>query len=128
MAGGALAGGVATLGAGIAGQSGARTLGEVLQAFTVSLLVAIGLHLVLGLPDGALEHGARRGIVIAGYVVAVGMGAYLYTQRPNVPLTALVIAVGVAGAVGLVGYVSRCRAARTAQARARLQWSRGASW
>lgn len=122
MAGGALAGGVATLGAGIAGQSGARTLGEVLQAFTVSLLVAIGLHLVLGLPDGALEHGARRGIVIAGYVVAVGMGAYLYTQRPNVPLTALVIAVGVAGAIGLVGYVSRCRAARTAQARARLQW------
>ena len=46
----------------------------------------------------------------------------LYSHRPEVPIASLVVASGVAAAIGLVGYVRRCTGASTAQERARLQW------
>jgi len=126
LAGGAFAGGVSMLADAFVGapssSSGTRDVASAILSLAVAMLVAIGLHLALGLPDGALENRARRGIVIAGYVGALGLAAYLYTQRPEVPLGVLTIAAGIAGFVGVIGYVRRCRNARTAQARARLQW------
>jgi signal transduction histidine kinase len=126
VAGGALAGGIAVLADAFVGDpassSGTRDGASAILSVTVAALVAVGLHLVLGLPDGALENRARRGFVIAGYAGALGLAAYLYTQRPDVPLAALSVAAGAAGLVGVVGYVRRCRHAPTAQARARLQW------
>ena len=99
-----------------------KDIASAILSVAVAMLVAVGMHLALGLPDGALENRARRGLAIAGYVAALGLAAYLYTQRPDVPLAALTVAAGVAGLIGLVGYVRRCRRAATAQVRARLQW------
>lgn len=123
---GALAGGAATLADAFVGDAASskstRDLAAVFLALAIAGLVAVGVHLALGLPHGGLENKTRRGFVIAGYIGSLAYGAYLYARRPDVPLGSLVVAVGVAGAVGLVGYVRRCRNARTAQARARLQW------
>ncbi|MDQ1511236.1 MAG: hypothetical protein QOG50_3080, partial [Actinomycetota bacterium] len=115
VVGGALAGGVAVLADAFVGDptssGGTRDVGSAILSVAVAVLVAVGLHLVLGLPDGVLENRARRGFVIAGYLAALGLAAYLYTQRPNVPLAALTVAAGIAGLVGVVGYVRRCRRA-----------------
>ena len=96
VVGGALAGGVAVLADAFVGDpsssTGTRDLASAILSVAVAVLVAVGLHLALGLPDGALENRARRGIVIAGYVGALGLAAYLYTQRPDVPLGALTVA------------------------------------
>ena len=88
------------------------------------MLVAIGLHLALGLPDGALGHRARRGIVIAGYVGgARARGVLLYARAARRSARRRSHRRADRGAfVGVIGYVRRCRGARTAQARARLQW------
>ena len=127
MLGGALAGAVAVFAVGAIGRAhagtGARPAASAFLALADGLLVAAGLHLALGLPDGVLEHRSRRGIAIAGYAAGLGIAGYVYTQRPEVPLGPLTVAGGVAAAVGLVGYVRRCRGARTAQTRARLQWA-----
>ena len=123
---GAYVGGAAVLADAFVGDPGTSTstkdLASAILSLAVAASLAIGLHLALGLPNGALEHKTRRGFAIAGYVSALGFAAYLYSQRPDIPIGPLVIAVGVAGAVGSVGYVRRCRNAATAQARARLQW------
>jgi hypothetical protein len=92
----ALAGGVAALADAFVGDPASSTstqdIASAVVSTAVALLFAIGLHLVLGLPDGALENRARRGFVIAGYVAALGLAAYLYSQRPDVPLGALTVA------------------------------------
>jgi signal transduction histidine kinase len=126
VVGAALAGGAATLADAFvsdpASSKSTRDLAAVFLALAIGGLIAVGLHVALGLPDGALDNKTRRGFVLAGYAGSLGYAAYLYTQRPDVPLGSFVVAAGVAGVVGLVGYVRRCRNARTAQARARLQW------
>jgi hypothetical protein len=123
---GALAGGAAVLADSFVGDTTSSTstkdIASAVVSVAVTLLVAIGLHIVLGLPNGALENRARRGFAIGGYVAALAFAGYLYSRRPDVPLGALTIAAGLAVLVGLVGYVRRCRRAGTAQARARLQW------
>jgi signal transduction histidine kinase len=91
-------------------------------ALSVALLPAVGLHLALSLPRGTLDHQARRVVTIGGYVAAVALAASLYAQRPKVPIGEVVVAGSVAAAIGLVGYVRRCRGAATEQERARLQW------
>ena len=74
------------------------------------------------LPRGTLEHRVRRGIVVAGYAGGLALAASLYSARPDVSVASLVVAGGIAVAIGLVGFVRRCRGARTAHERARLQW------
>ena len=107
MVAGALVGGAAALADAFVGDPASSTstkdIASAVVSVAVALLVAIGLHIALGLPDGALENRARRGFVIAGYVAALGFAAYLYSQRPDVPLGALTVAGGVAGLVGLGG-------------------------
>jgi signal transduction histidine kinase len=65
------------------------------------LVPAVALHLELVVPDGAIGKPARRNLVLAGYVIAVGAGLILgLTDRvPAVPVIAL--ATTVALLVGL---------------------------
>jgi signal transduction histidine kinase len=123
---GALLGALAIFGASLtarqAATDGARDWGAVIRAVAVALLPAVGLHLALGLPDGALRSRPRRIAALAGYAAAVGIAVYLLNERPAVPLTALGVFVGIAALVGLVGYLARCRGAASAHERARLQW------
>jgi|tagenome__1003787_1003787.scaffolds.fasta_scaffold20984159_5 signal transduction histidine kinase len=122
MVGGAAVGAVAALAASALGGTGSHDAASAVLALSDAMLVAIGLHLTLGLARGTLEHQLRRGIVIAGYVGAVGLAAALYADRPEVPIAPLVIASIIAGSIGVVGYVRRCQGAATEQERARLQW------
>ena len=105
MAGAALAAATAMLGAAMLG----RDLGDAeadtaaaLRALGAVAIPVIGLALALGLPDGRLGSRARRVTVGFGVVVAVGLGAWLFTERPELPTGAL-LAFGAACAVVGVG-------------------------
>jgi len=126
MALAAIVGAAALLGAGLAGRDVAtatvRDFGSGLRAVALALLPAVGLHLVLGLPDGALVSRARRVWMLLGYAAALVVGIFLLDDRPHVsraPIVALAVSAAV---VGVIGYVRRYRAARTVHERARLQW------
>src|SRR4029079_12459302 len=95
MACGATAGAIALLGATVIGRAGildsTRSVAAAGQAFGLTLVFAIALHIVLGLPDGTLGNSSRRVFAGLGYLGSVGVGVYLYDQRPDLPLTALVV-------------------------------------
>ena len=87
-----------------------------------SLLPGVGLHLVLGLPDGGLR--ARRSTALGGvgYLGSAIVAVYLLTEQPSLPVWPVATLAGAAALVGLVGYFARCRAATSVHERARLQW------
>ena len=126
MAWASLVGALALLGAGLAGRDVAtatvRDFGAGMRGVALAVLPAVGLHLVLGLPDGSLVTRARRLWVIAGYVGSAVVAVILVSDRPDVKVEPIVVLAIVDAVVGLVGYVARCRAARSVQERARLQW------
>ena len=126
MATGALVGALALLGAALVSRGtatdGARDVGAGLRAFGVALLPALALHLTLGLPDGALATRGRRVAALLGYAGALIAGAVMVADRPDLPLLPITVLALAAAPVGLIGYFARCRAARTAQERARLLW------
>ncbi|MFI5054308.1 MAG: histidine kinase, partial [Acidimicrobiia bacterium] len=99
-----------------------RDFGAGMRAVAVALLPGVGLHLVLGLPDGSLRTRARRTWVGAGYAGSLLVAVYLVHERPRLPAWPVAILAIAATAVGLVGYVARCRAAASVHERARLQW------
>src|SRR5262249_36922470 len=125
MACGATVGAVALLSATMMGRAGiessTRSVGAAGQAFGLTLVFAISLHVVLGLPDGMLTTTGRRVIAGLGYVASIGVGVYLYTQRPDLPLTPLVVLAVFDVIVGVTGFVARCQRATVAE-RPRLQW------
>ena len=94
------------------------------------VLVAIGLHLALGLPDGALEQpGAARRRDRGLRRRARARGVPLYAAARRADRRARRSRSAVAGAVGLVGYVRRCRdAPHRASARPAPVGRRGAWW
>ncbi|MGZ4714116.1 MAG: histidine kinase [Acidimicrobiia bacterium] len=92
------------------------------RAFGVGALPAVGAHLVLGLPEGRLEDRTRRRSALAVDLLAVGYVGWSFAARPELPTAGLIALSAVALVVALVGYVARCRRARTQAARARLQW------
>jgi len=113
MAGAALVGSLALFGA---------AKNDAVRAVAIAVLPAIGLHLALAVPDGFLRSTPRRVTTGIGYLGAAGLVVALVDRRPDVPLVPVtLVAVGYAF-VGLVGYLARCRRARTAHDRARLQW------
>ena len=123
---GAIVGAAILLGAALAVRDVAtdtvRDFGAGMRGVAVALLPAVGLHLVLGLPDGTLRSRARRLWVAAGYAGSGVVAVYLVHDRPDVPIGP-VAALAVADAVvAIVGYFARCRAAGSVHERARLQW------
>jgi signal transduction histidine kinase len=125
MAVGATVGSIALLGATVLGRAGildsTRSVAAAAQAFGLTLVFAIALHVVLGLPDGSLNTTARRVSAGIGYVASLGVGAYLYDQRPDLPLTSLVVLALFDAVLGITGFVARCQRASIAE-RPRLQW------
>jgi signal transduction histidine kinase len=126
MAAGACVGAVALFGTGLLAHSEAsddlRDLGAVVRAVAIAFLPAVGLHLVLGLPDGRLRTTTRRVATILGYAASGVLAVVLVDRKPDVSLAPIMIVVSGATVVGVVGYLVRCRRARTAHERARLQW------
>ncbi len=123
---GALIGAFALFGAALAVRDAAtlsaNDWGAAIRAVAVAVLPAVGLQLALGLPDGMLRSAARRVTVLAGYVVAAGLAIDLLDERPDVPIEPVAVVAGVFALVAIVGFFARCRAARTAHERARMQW------
>jgi len=126
MAFAAFVGAAALLGAALAGRDVAtatvRDFGSGLRGVSLALFPAVALHLVVGVPDGALVTRARRLWVVAGYAASAVLAVVLVSDRPDVSVTPIVVVAAVDAMVGLVGYVARYRAARSVQERARLQW------
>lgn len=118
----AVVAGAALVGAALVSRGDDAELGELLRAFGVALLPAVALHIALGLPAGVLGARARVVTVVVGYVGSVAAGVVMASERPDLPLGPVVLVAVPAGLAGLTGYFARCRAARTAHERARLQW------
>ncbi len=92
------------------------------RAVFIAALPAIGLHLVLGLPDGRLLDRRRRTLSGLGWIAAAGLAAWAVAVRPEIPLPGVVATSAYGLAAGVGCYVGRCRRAHTQAARARLQW------
>lgn len=92
------------------------------RAATLALLPALGAHLAAALPDGRMTDPGRRIAVGCVYAGGIALAVWTYTQRPDLPVGGFVGLSAVAAAVGVTGFVGRCRRARTQAARARLQW------
>jgi signal transduction histidine kinase len=106
--------------------AGAQVLGgeddlALARSILVALLPAVGLHLALGVPDGTLPSGTARVVVGLGYVTAAALGLAIGPESGSLPAGPFVAAATLAGVIGLVGYLARCRKASVAD-RARLQW------
>ena len=100
----------------------ANDWGAAIRAVAVAVLPAVGLHMALGLPDGLLRSTARRVTALLGYGVSAGLAVHLFEERPDVPIPPVAIVSGAFALVAIVGFFARCRAARSAHERARLQW------
>jgi signal transduction histidine kinase len=87
----------------------------------VGLLPAVGLHLLLGLPDGRLGSTARRGVAVAGYVIGAGIAVYLWIQRPDIPPAAPIAEAAGFGLAGAMALATRYERA-TEEDRRRLRW------
>jgi signal transduction histidine kinase len=112
------AAGVASAAALLESDSGAL---ELLRAFSVSAMPAVGMHVLLGLPTGALARRSHRSLVVAGYVVALAVGLLVWAQRPDVSLLLLAAASALAALVG--GGLSHTRyQASRGEARQRMEW------
>ena len=94
--------------------------GEFVEALAIALLPAAMMHVLLALPAGALD-GERTLTVITGYLLASGVGVFLWTERPSHPAWPVVIEAVVAAGVGVDGVASRYRLARGAQ-RLPMRW------
>jgi signal transduction histidine kinase len=99
----------------------AGSLAGLARPLSVCLLPALALHLLLGLPDGALATRARRVGTEVGYGAGAVLGLVLWTRRPALPLWPVaLLAVVVAVAGGAASH--RRYLAATAVERQRLQW------
>ena len=88
----------------------------------IAMLPALGLHLLLALPDGRLESRTRSSWAIGFYLAAGGVAAWIFIERPAIPIGGLIALSVAALIIGIIGYVGRCQRARTQAMRARLQW------
>ncbi len=93
----------------------------VVRALSVALLPAVGLHLLLGLPHGALRSRPRRNTAVVGYAGGAGLGLGLWAARPGLPIWPLWLALALAAVCGLTA--ANRRYVRTVGVeRQRLQW------
>jgi len=85
----------------------------------VALLPAIGMQILLSLPDGSCR--VSRVVIRAAYVVGLMVGIGLWTQRPTLPLWPVGLEATAAAAIGFGGSNRRYRRSHGAE-RQRLQW------
>lgn len=120
---GTLVGGLAFAAEAAVGGGWTGTGGDVAEAVTAIgrlLLPAVGLHLLLALPRGALD-GGRRSLVVAGYLACGAAGTAVSLGADGQPALPAVLAWLVAVAIGLPG--AHATYLRTAGLeRQRLQW------
>ncbi len=76
---------------------------------------------MLGLPDGRLANTGRRVLVAVSYLASLGAGAWMFSERPSLPLDALAAIAAVDALVALGGFIARGQRAPLA-VRARFQW------
>ena len=91
-----------------------------LQRWSAALAAGVGIHLLLGLPDGRLTDRFRRTVAVLGYVAAAALAAS-WTAGWGFEA----VAIGVLGGLALIGvgaYADRCRRAGPVD-RVRLQWA-----
>jgi signal transduction histidine kinase len=126
MALAAFVGAAALFGAALAARDVAtatvQDFGSGMRGVAIALFPAVGLHLVLGVPDGALVNRPRRLWTLAGYVASAALAVAFVNDRPDIAVAPLVAVSAVDAVVGVTGYVVRYRAAGSVQERARLQW------
>lgn len=97
------------------------SVAELVLPLCVALLPATGLHLLLGLPHGRLGSRPRRFGAFVGYGLGVGMGLFLWSQRPSLPTWPLWLAGALALAAGLAP-ANRRYVRSAGLERQRLQW------
>ncbi len=125
MVAGAGAGTLAVLGATLVGHglssSGERDAAFAARSLGLALLPAIALHAVLGIPDGRLRTQGRRILTGLAYVVSLAVGAYLFSERPDLTLVPVLVLIGVFTFVGIAGFIGRGQHASLVD-RPRFQW------
>lgn len=118
---GAVAGAAAYLGAAVRIGSPGGLEGRLLLILGGLAVPAIGLHLLVAMPDGRLAGSGRRALASAGYVVAAVLaGAWLAQGRSTV--TGPVIGLGLAAMVFGAGPANHRYISTVGLARQRLQW------
>lgn len=126
MAVGAVIGGAAVLGAVVLGTGpdgdASRDVAAAMRAFGCTGVLAVALHVTLGLPDGRLGSAGRRVSAVVGAVATIAAGAVLYADRPDFALAPLLALGAVCTVLGATGFVARCQRATVVQ-RPRLQWA-----
>jgi signal transduction histidine kinase len=104
---------------GTAVSDGLLSLARVVLPLGVCLLPAVGMQLLLSLPDGSCR--VSRVLVRGAYVVGLVLGLVLWTQRPSLPLWPVGVQAALAAAIGFGGSNRRYRRSSGAE-RQRLQW------
>ena len=112
--------GVAALAAALTQNGSEIDASTLLLALAVALLPAAMMHVLLALPSGALA-AERTAAVVAGYLISVGVGVFLWTERPSFPASPIVIEAAIATGVGINGVVSRYRLAQGPEHR-QIRW------
>jgi signal transduction histidine kinase len=96
-------------------------LAAIAERITLALLPAFALHMFTALPDGRLITPVRRRGVIAGYVVALGVGAALCADLDHITAWPVVILWVAALGIGVYATYLRYRTAGAVERR-RIQW------
>jgi signal transduction histidine kinase len=121
---GALVGGVGSVAAAVdqhGSASGAATIVDLAVRLSAAVLPAVALHLLLALPAGRLESAVRRRTAVAGYVVSVGVGVALMTDRDSLAAWPIALEWLATIAIGLPASHARYVKAGAVDRR-RMQW------
>ena len=110
--------GIVALGASVGGVGAAWASAA---PFAAAVLPAVGMHLLLSMPDGALRSTARRVMVAVAYAAGLGIGASLWSSRPNFPLWPIFVLVAVTAIVAAPPLFTSFRRA-TGAGRKRMEW------